>query len=221
MLEALALILPLGLASALGPLMLTEQTLLLALPGGRRPALGYAGGVVAATVLLVAAIIVLGSAIRLPAEPRLDARLDLAIGAALMVAALVVWASRRLHAPAAGPATESFASGAAGIAAAAALGVGAVVTNLTGIPLIAAAAKEISAAGLGSGPELALAALLVALGSAPAWVPLALTRIAPEAGERFLGALGEGMRRYGRLALTVLLAGAGIYFVLRGLVRLV
>ncbi|MGZ4459999.1 MAG: hypothetical protein ACXVW2_09365 [Nocardioidaceae bacterium] len=44
MLHLLLVLVPLGLAAAVGPVMLTEQTVLLAGPQGRRSGLLYAAG---------------------------------------------------------------------------------------------------------------------------------------------------------------------------------
>lgn len=222
MLAALALVLPLGLASAVGPLMLSEQMVLLASPAGRRAALGYALGVVFATIALVVAIVILGRAISLPAEPQLDAQLDLTVGGALLAAGIAVAALvRRRPARAARPdRARTFGAGAGGVVAAFAFGIAAMATNLTGLPWIASAAKEISASGTGVAGRILLGVILIALGSAPAWVPLVLTRIAPRAGERFLEGLSASMRRYGLAAVATLLGGAGAFFLVRGLLGL-
>ena len=76
MLAALAVILPLGLGGAVSPVMLTEQTVLLAGPGGGRAGVLYAAGVVLATLVIVVAIVLFGRALSLPTEPHLDATLE-------------------------------------------------------------------------------------------------------------------------------------------------
>src|SRR5919112_2393447 len=92
MLAALALILPLGLGGAISPVMFTEQTVLLAGPGGVRAGTRFALGAIIALMLIVIAIVLFGRAISLPTEPRLDATLDLVLGAILLVAAFVAFA---------------------------------------------------------------------------------------------------------------------------------
>ena len=80
---ALAVVLPLGLGGAVSPVMLTEQTVLLAGPGGLRAATRYATGVLGTLLVIVGALVLFGRAIAPPTEPRLDATLDLVVGAAL------------------------------------------------------------------------------------------------------------------------------------------
>ncbi|MGH3365325.1 MAG: hypothetical protein ACRDOW_11425, partial [Nocardioidaceae bacterium] len=60
MLHLLLVLVPLGLAASVSPVMLTEQTVLLAVPGGRRAGLLYAAGAAIVLVLLVAAVLVMG-----------------------------------------------------------------------------------------------------------------------------------------------------------------
>src|SRR6478735_11324695 len=96
MLAALAVVVPLGLAGAISPVMLTEQTVLLAGPAGGRAAVRYAAGVVFTTLVIVVAIVLFGRALSLPTEPHLDATLDLVLGLILVnVAVLVLVAGRR------------------------------------------------------------------------------------------------------------------------------
>ena len=57
MLAALAVVIPLGLGGAVSPVMLTEQTVLLAGPDGRRAGVRYAAGVVLTTFVIVVAIV--------------------------------------------------------------------------------------------------------------------------------------------------------------------
>ena len=80
MLAALAVIVPLGLGGAVSPVMLTEQSVLLAGPHGGRAGVRYAAGVVLTTFVIVVAIVLFGRAISLPTEPHLDATLDLVVG---------------------------------------------------------------------------------------------------------------------------------------------
>ncbi len=96
MLAALAVVVPLGLGGAVSPVMLTEQTVLLSGPDGRRAGMRYAAGVVLATFVIVVAIVLFGHAISLPTEPHLDATLDLVLGLVLVnVAVLVLVSGRR------------------------------------------------------------------------------------------------------------------------------
>jgi hypothetical protein len=65
-----------------------------------------------------------------------------------------------------------------------------------------------------------LAFVLVGLASAPAWVPVVLTRVAPGAGQRILDAIARLIAGYGRQAIVALLRFAGLFLVARGLIRL-
>ena len=58
---------PLGLASSVSPVMLTEQTVLLATPEGRRTGVLYAAGTATVLVLLVGGIVLVGQSLSLPA----------------------------------------------------------------------------------------------------------------------------------------------------------
>ena len=95
MLAALAVVIPLGLGGAVSPVMLTEQTVLLAGPAGGRAGVRYAAGVVFTTFVIVVAIVLFGRAISLPTEPHLDATLDLVLGLVLVNLAVLVFVSGR------------------------------------------------------------------------------------------------------------------------------
>lgn len=213
MATVLALVVPLGLAGALSPVMLTEQTVVLSGPGGLRAGSRYAAGAVLVLVAFVALIVLSGRGVELPARPHLDATLDLVVGAPLLGLAYAL--HRRVPRPSSEPSR-------AGLGARAALGFGvfSMATNFTTLALVAPAAKEIGASGIPAPEGVADAAVLVALASLPAWAPVALTAAAPAAGARVLGAVNAGIERYGRRLTVALLAGAGAFFVVRGIVRL-
>ena len=94
-------------------------------------------------------------------------------------------------------------------------------TNFTTLALMLPAAKEISAADVDLPGRAFLALVLVGLASIPAWVPVALSLVAPGPVERGLGAIQTLVDRHGRAAVVVLLAAAGLFFVVRGTVRLI
>jgi Sap, sulfolipid-1-addressing protein len=222
MFAALALILPLGLGGAVSPVMLTEQTVLLAGPGGVRAGARFALGAIIALTLIVIAIVLFGRAISLPTEPRLDATLDLVLGAILLAAAIVAFAlgrRRRGQGTSAGERCRR-----AGVSredrAALPFGAFAMATNFTTLALIVPAAKEVSSAGVGLTGRMVLVAFLVGLASTPAWAPVVLTLVAPGTSQRALTALGEQIARHKRAACVVLLGAAGLFFLGRGIVRL-
>ena len=88
--SALGVALPLGLAAAVSPVMLAEQALLVAGPGGRRAGAWYATGTALVIAAVCALVEVFGRSVALPRAPHLDAGLDLLLGATLLLLAVVV-----------------------------------------------------------------------------------------------------------------------------------
>jgi uncharacterized membrane protein YbhN (UPF0104 family) len=221
-LAALAVVIPLGLGGAVSPVMLTEQTVLLAGPDGGRAAVRYAAGVVLTTFAIVVAIVLFGRAISLPTEPHLDATLDLVLGLVLVGVAVLVLVSgrRRARSPRRKGDDDRGASGSRQAGAAFAFGVFAMATNVTTLALIAPAAKEISRADVEIAAEGLLVLVLVGLVSMPAWVPVVLTRVGPGPSQRGLAAVRDQIARRGRGFTIGLLSAAGLFFIGRGLIRL-
>ena len=213
MLQVLGVVVPLGLAGALSPVMLTEQTVLLAAPDGRRAAGRYAAGAALALLVFAVVLVLFGRSISLPQEPHLDATLDLVLGT-LLVALAVLLRLRRPREPRP-PRRAQLGPGAA-----LAFGVGAMATNVTTLALVVPAAKEIAASDLGVPGRAVVVVVLVALASAPAWVPVALTAVAPGPAERALHAVADVIGRRGRGLTVWLLAGFGVLLDLRGVLRL-
>ena len=83
------------------------------------------------------------------------------------------------------------------------------------------AAKEISSSDVDIAGRLILVLVLVVLATTPAWLPLALTRVAPGPGRRVLAAVQTLIDRHGRTAVVVLLGAGGLFFAARGTVRLI
>lgn len=215
MLHLLLVLVPLGLAASVSPVMLTEQTVLLAAPGGRRAGLLYAAGAATVLVLLVAAVLVMGRSLSLPTAPHLDATLDLVVGGALVALALAVHLvpARERQPSRRGPRQL-------GPAAALGFGVFSMGTNVTTLALVVPAAKEIAAASVPTWGRLLASALLVALACLPAWGPVLLVAAAPTAAGRFLGRVEDLLHRHGRLLAVLLVAGAGVFLLGRGAIRL-
>jgi len=65
-----------------------------------------------------------------------------------------------------------------------------------------------------------LVLVLVGLVSMPAWVPVALTGVAPGPSQRGLAAVRNQIARHGRGFTVGLLSAAGLFFIGRGLTRL-
>jgi len=221
-LGTLAVVIPLGLGGAISPVMLTEQAVLLAGPEGASAGVSYAAGVVLTTFMIVVAIVLFGRAIALPTEPHLDATLDLVLGLVLVNLAVLVLVSgrRRSRSPSREGGDDRGASGSRQARAAFAFGVFAMATNFTTLALIAPAAKEISRADAEIGAATVLVVVLVGLVSMPAWVPVALTRVAPGPSRRGLAAVREQIARRGRGFTVGVLGAAGLFFIGRGLIRL-
>ena len=221
-LAALAVVIPLGLGGAVSPVMLTEQTVLLAGSDGGGAGERYAAGVVLTTFVIVAAIVLFGRAISLPTQPHLDATLDLVLGLVLVNVAVLVLVSgrRRGGSPSPEGGDDGGASGSRQARAAFAFGVFAMATNVTTLALIAPAAKEISRTDVEIAAEAVLVVVLVGLVSMPAWVPVALTKVAPIPSQRGLTAVRDQIARRGRGFTVGLLSAAGLFFLARGLIRL-
>lgn len=214
MLGVLAVVVPLGLGGALSPVMLTEQTVLLAGPDGRRVATRYAAGAALTLLLFASALVLFGRSISLPQEPHLDATLDLVLGALLVGLALVLrWRRPRTRAPRRPRAAMSPHT-------ALAFGVVSMATNVTTLALLVPAAKEIAASDLGLAGRAVAVIVLVVLASIPAWSPVALTEAAPGPAARGLRMLADLTRRRGRLLTVACLGAFGALLALRGIVRL-
>lgn len=215
LIKLLALIVPLGLAGAVSPVLLTEQTVMLSSQGGRRCGLAFAVGAVTVLAAFVVVLVLFGRSIKLPKTPHLDAQLDVVVGVLLLgVAALM-----RLRKP--DEKKRKPARGELSPRAALTFGCFSMATNFTTLALMVPAAKEI-AASQAELPGRALATLLlIALAAIPAWLPLALTAVAPEAAGRVLGRLNAVTSKHGRQIGHWLLVIVGLYFTVRGAVRLI
>lgn len=211
MLAALSVVLPLGLAGAVSPVMLTEQTVLLAGPDGERAGVRYAAGVVVTLLVVVCAVTLVGRAFSLPTEPKLNASLDLVLGLLLLLLAIVVHAFGRRREATTKRRTDraetAFPFGAFSMA-----------TNFTTLGLMLPAAKEISGADVDLGGRALLVLVLVALATTPAWLPVILSRAAR--GRRMLAGAQTLIDRHGRSAVVALLSAGALFFIGRGTIRL-
>jgi hypothetical protein len=214
MLQLLAFVVPLGLAGAISPVLLTEQTVLLASPGGRRAARTFALAAILTLFAFVCVLIVFGRSISLPKTPHLNATLDVVVGAALIALAVFVHLRRPTEQK------QKPARGAMDTRAAFVFGTVSMATNFTTLALVIPAAKEIAASHVELLGRFIVALVLVGLASIPAWLPLALTAIAPGPAERGLKSFGDFIQRSGRLATVILLALVGTFLIVRGVVRL-
>ena len=218
MLEVLILIIPFGLAGAVSPVMLTEQTVLLAGEGGRRAGRRFATGAFLVMAVWIALLVFFGRAISLPQEPRLDATLDLVLGLLFILVALAL-----RHGRARGSKKKKERKHSRlrfGPGAALSFGAFSMATNFTTLALVIPGAKAIAAGDLEIAERAVLVLVLTAIVSTPAWLPVALTVVAPGPARRGLGAIGDFIQNHGR-RLTVLLIGLlGLLLVALGLLQI-
>jgi hypothetical protein len=214
-LAALGLIVPLGLAGAVSPVMLTEQTMLVAGTDGRRAGTRYAAGAVLTLLVIASAAAIFGRAISLPSKPHLSATVDLILGAALLLVATLIRRSHRRADRAPAPTAGEHAPH--GTRAAFPFGVVSMATNFTTLALVVPAAKDVATASVGILTRAILVLILVGLASAPAWIPVVMAR---GVGLRALAAVGLLIARHGRTLTFAALVVAGLFFLGRGIERL-
>lgn len=215
MLQVLALVIPLGLAGAVSPVLLTEQTLMLS--RGRREGWAFAIGAGSVLTVFVAALVLFGRSIELPKAPHLSASLDIALGVLLLLLAF------RIHSrtPDDDAKDEAAEPTGMGLRAAVAFGCASMATNFTTLALLIPGAKEIAASSINLAERAVAAAVLITLAAIPLWAPILLTVLAPGTATDVLGRIGGFIKSNGRRASVVLLAGIGAYLLIRGILRLV
>lgn len=202
-------------------MMLTEQTLVLTTADGRRAATRYAIGAIAVLVIFIAALVFFGRAISLPAEPSLSASLDILLGVLLIAVSAAIHLLARRRREMVGEAGRG-SGPRVSFGPKQALGFGAfsMATNFTTLALMIPGAKLIAASDVVLPGRVVLSAVLIAMASIPAWLPVVLTALAPGPAERGLTALGNLIERRGRQLVVVLLAVLGAFLVVRGLVAI-
>lgn len=190
-------------------MMLTEQTVLLAGRDGRRSAGRYALGTVVVATVYVGALVVWGHAISLPKRPTLSASMDIVAGVVLILLAVAIQVRHPAESDRPGR-TEM------GPRAAFSFGVFSMATNFTSLAILLPAAKDVAADVTNVFGRVALVAVLVALATMPAWIPLAATGVAPGTARRGLDWLSNLISKYGRRIAVVLIAGLGVVLTVRG-----
>lgn len=215
MTKLLVVLLPIGLAGAVSPMLLTEEMLLLSLPGGRKASRWFALAAILVLSLLVCALVLFGRAIAMPhISKHTSAQVDVGLGVLLLLLAVYGWRKR--------PAEKEKPAQLSGMDARAAFSFGlfSMATNFTTIFLMVPGAREIAESKLAL-PERAVATVfLIMLAAIPVWLPLLLTWIAPGAADRALGALGNALQKHGRQIATPLISIVGIYLTARGITYL-
>jgi hypothetical protein len=195
-------------------MMLTEQTVLLA-SGGRKAAGRFALGAFLVALIFVGTLVVFGQVISLPQEPKLDATLDIVLGAVLIGLAVLLEAGGRFLKKRK-PARQKKTRSGLGPRQAFGFGLFSMSTNLTTLVLLVPAAKLVAGGGNPLIESVALVLLLAALAATPAWLPVALAELAPGAARTGLGWLSAMISRYGRQLTTALIGGLGLLLLLRG-----
>ncbi|MFT4048225.1 MAG: GAP family protein [Solirubrobacterales bacterium] len=219
LINLLAVVVPLGLAGAVSPVLLTEQTVMLSRSGGRRLGVWFGIGAVLVLAAYVALLVLFGRSIKLPKTPHLSAQLDVTIGIALI--ALAAWMRLRREGESTKPQPKQKSHSAdRGVAGAFSFGCFSMATNFTTLALMVPAAKEVAASHLELTGRAVATIVIVALAAIPVWLPLALTRVAPDSADRVLGGLKDLTARRGRQIGRWALAAVGAYLTVRGFVRL-
>ena len=221
MIEALLLVLPLSLAGAVSPMLLTEQTVLLG-AGGRRAANRFALGAGLTLLVIVVLLVFAGHLIELPTEPKLSATLDIMLGIGLVATGAAIFYTgrhplRRPRSRAANAEERKRRSFAGRPEAAFPFGVFSMATNFTTLALIVVIAKEIAAAEVDAPERIFLIVVVVAICTLPVWTPLAATRMAPKTGQRALDTFRRLISDHGRTAVSAFLVVVGAFLVARGI----
>ena len=210
------LLIPFGLTGAISPMLLTEQTVLLAGSDGPAVAKRFAIGAFVVAVLYIAVLVFLGHAISLPGEPHLSSTLDLLLGALLILVALAIRKGLRSGKK---PTYQDKPPRAVGRHGALGFGIFSMGTNFTTLAIMVPAAKIIAASQLGFPDRVLFVLLLALMIAAPVWLPLALHRVAPGPAERGLAGIGNVIENHGRLLTVILVGGIGVILALHGLYR--
>lgn len=210
------MVLPLGLAAAVSPVMVSEQAVIVGGPRGRRTGALYAVGTLVVLVGVTLGGWLLGRSLKLPSFPDLNATTDLVVGLALVAAAVLVARYRPRHPKTATPHTHGPMS------ARAALGFGgaSMATNVTTLTLVLVAVKDVAAAGQPAALSMAVLGLLVILGAASAWVPVALAFL-PGQSITVMTKISRAVSAHSRQIAVAVLLLAGAYLVIRGVVHFV
>ncbi len=198
--ELLAKVLPLAVGAAISPTVFVVALLVLGAPEHPR-ARGVAYTAGALTVLLVLTAISLtflrsqaGHRATDPVYAWMDVGFGVLMGLVGLRALLTAPkpASRPAEAAGAGPRLGRFY----------ALGLVMMLTNFSTLVLYVPAMKDVAVASVGVGTKVAVVALVLAIASVLAWLPVLMDLVAPNTAGRVLGPLNHFMTRHER-AVTV------------------
>jgi len=93
-------------------------------------------------------------------------------------------------------------------------------TNFTTLAIMVPGAKIVAASKSNFAARSLFVLVLALMISAPVWLPLVLSKIAPGPAERGLTSLGNLIESHGRFLTIVLVGGLGAILVLHGLYRI-
>ncbi len=213
MLELLARVLPLAVASAMSPVILGIAVALLS---GKKGSNAGASAFLAGGVVVAAALAILGFAagngfLSSFGIRHLPASLDIGLGVLL-----VAFAAKTLLEKEEGDGKKIGQSG-GGPMKWFAIGFLANATNADAVVLNFTAVREIFREGANSIYEISLLALADFFFLAPALVPLLIYMIAPEKTSRYLAPIGAWMKRYGKFVVASIFLIFGMYLLRKGL----
>lgn len=215
--NALLEMLPLAIGGAVSPMVMATCILVLAAPRhGRRNGIAFVAGTLTFSVSFCIAVLLLmqhiGPVHRTQTEVRSGAMVDLGIGVLL-----ALWATVRvLRGPK--PVKESRTNQAKrslGVVGAWVLGIALMAVNFSTLPLYALALRQIDHARLAGAQMTVLVALLTLIVLVPAWLPVAITIIAPRNSQRALASLNTFFARHSYIVVTVILAVFGAFLIVR------
>lgn len=217
--DLLLRVVPLAAGAAVSPALAAASIEILSVFGTRRVVrlLTYLCGAVIVLVLAFAIVRVLPSAPgrSSPRDTGVDI-VDIVLGAALLVIAVVLLRPPRPRRPGPSRLTRLTSSRWVGIGV---LGLGALmmVTNPSTLLLVAAGAREIQNAEAGVAIDLICVIVLAVGATLPILAPLSLAVVSPKRTTALLTPLQSFLDRHGRLLGIVVSAATGLYLVSRGL----
>lgn len=217
MTRALLEMLPLAVAGAVSPAVLGVCVLVLAAPDrGRRNGIAFFLGTLAFSVLFAGVMIVvlqhIGVVHRTQHEVRAGAVADLVLGVLL-----ALWAIARIVRGPKPPraSNQHRAKRPLTFVTAWALGMFMMAVNFSTLPLYALAIRQIDQQHLARWSAFACIALLTAIILVPAWLPVAITVVAPRQSQRVLRALNVFFARHSFMILTVIIGVFGAVLILK------
>lgn len=215
--DTLAHVLPLALGAAVSPTILTIGILILAGQHGRlRMAIFTACNIGLMVVLAIVGLKVFSHAVTTNSSESMQsisATVDIVLGVVLLLLGVKMWIhgdSEKTEKP------KETDSGLHPLRYAL-LGVAFTVTNFTTLVLYGPALKEIALAKLPSDEEILVTAILVAIATVTAWLPLVASVVAPKTATRILGDVKRFTTVHKRTISITVLFVFGAYLLWKGI----